>query len=122
MVVRNILIDVFTEDYILVAKAKGLPERVIIFKHALRSAAPPIVTMIGLAVPFIFLGGVITETVFSWQGIGMLYWYAINARDFPILEALLYICALFFVFTMVLVDLIYGFLDPRIRVGVRAGR
>ena len=121
LVVRNILIDVFTEDYILVARAKGLPERTIVFKHALRSAAPPIVTMVGLSVPFIFLGGVITETVFSWPGIGMLYWNAINARDFPILEALLYICALFFVLTMVLVDLIYGFLDPRIRVGARVG-
>jgi len=116
-VVRNVVIDVIHEDFVLVARAKGLPENIVIYRHVLRAAAPPIVTMIILSLLGSLGGAIITETVFNYPGMGMLYWTAIEQNDLPVIIGLGYIFTFLFVLGMLLADLLYGFLDPRVKVG-----
>lgn len=116
-VVRNIVIDVMTQDFVLVARAKGLPESRILYGHVLRAAAPPIVTIIILSVLSSLSGAIITETVFNWPGMGMLYWAAISTNDLPVIIAEGYVFTFLFVIAMLIADLIYGVLDPRVKVG-----
>ena len=116
---RNILLDSLTQDYILTARAKGLSERTVLYKHAFRSTLPPIVTMVTLAVPGIVTGAIITEFVFSWPGIGQWYIAGLLNGDYPVVQAVLFIYTVLMVSANIVADLLSGVLDPRIRVGVR---
>lgn len=116
---RNMMLDSLTEDFIVTARAKGLKGRTVLFKHAFRAILPQIVTMVALIIPALFMGGIITEYIFSWPGIGRWFLESVMNNDFPAAQALLWIYAVLMVTANFSVDLIYGFLDPRIRVGVR---
>lgn len=116
---RNLMVDALTEDYILTAKAKGLRERDILIKHAFRGILPPIVTMIALSIPGIVTGAIITESIFAWPGIGQWYIQALSQMNHPVTQAVLYNYAVLMIAANFVTDLAYGFLDPRIRVGVR---
>jgi peptide/nickel transport system permease protein len=115
-VTRSCMLDVLNQDYIRTARAKGLPERTIVWLHALRNALLPVVTVVGLQTGFLLGGVVVTETVFSWPGVGRLAIQAIYARDFPVVQAVVVVFALVFVLVNLLVDLLYAVLDPRIRL------
>ena len=112
---RSSMLDVLRQDYITTARAKGLPERIVIYRHALRNALIPTVTVVGLQFGYMLAGAVLTETVFSWPGVGRLLVDSILARDFPVVQASLLIIAMIFVLVNLAVDILYAFLDPRIR-------
>jgi ABC-type dipeptide/oligopeptide/nickel transport system permease component len=112
---RSSMLDVINQDYIRTARAKGLSERVTIYKHALRNALIPVVTVLGLSFGFIFGGTVITETVFAWPGVGRYLISGINGRDFPVVQATVFIMAMGFVVANLTTDLMYAFINPRIR-------
>src|SRR5690606_21238206 len=112
---RSSMIEVINLDYIRTAWAKGLSERVVLMRHAMRNALIPIVTVIGLQFGGLLGGAVITESIFSWPGLGTLAITAINTRDYPMVQGVVLVAALVFVFVNLLVDLVYGILDPRIR-------
>jgi ABC-type dipeptide/oligopeptide/nickel transport system permease component len=114
--VRSSLLEVMGEDYIRTARGKGLAEVAVILRHALRNAALPVVTIIGLDLGTLMGGAVVTETVFAWPGIGFLAVGSIYVRDFPVVQAVVFFTALFFVVINLAVDLLYSVLDPRIRV------
>src|SRR5579875_3528868 len=113
--VRSSILDVRGEDYIRTARAKGLMERVVVLRHALRNALFPVVTMTGLLLGLFIGGGVITETVFARQGLGALLVTSILTKDYPVVQALLLLTTAAYVFANVLVDVVYGVIDPRIR-------
>ncbi len=114
-ITRSSMIEVIHLDYIRTAWAKGLRERAIITRHALKNALIPVVTVIGLEVGALLGGAVITETIFSWPGLGTLAVTAINSRDYPMVQGVVLLATVTFVMINLLVDLLYGFLDPRIR-------
>jgi len=116
---RNLMIDALTEDFVLTAKAKGASQRDILYKHAFRSILPPIATMIAMSIPGIVTGAVLTETIFGWPGIGRWYIDALNSGNHPVAQAVLYNYAVLMILANLVSDVIYGFLDPRIRVGMR---
>jgi peptide/nickel transport system permease protein len=111
---RSSMLDVLSEDYIRTAHAKGLVERVVLFRHALKNAFLPIVTIIGLQTGSLMAGAVLTETIFSWPGIGKWIYDSILGRDYPIVQGGTLLIAVIFVFFNLLVDLSYAYLDPRI--------
>lgn len=111
---RSSMLDVLQEDYIRTAHAKGLMERVVLFRHALKNAFLPVVTIIGLQTGTLMAGAVLTETIFSWPGIGKWVYDAILGRDYPIVQGGTLLIAIIFVFFNLLVDLSYAYLDPRI--------
>jgi len=111
---RSSMMDVLKEDYITTSKAVGYPDSVIFYRHALRNALLPSVTMLGLMVGTIFSGVVLLETVFSWPGLGLLLLEAINARDYPLLMGMFTIIAVAVSISMFVTDLLYALLDPRI--------
>lgn len=113
--VRAQMLEVVSEDYVRTARAKGLSERVIIYKHALRNALLPVITNLSLILPGLFGGAVIIETVFSWPGLGLLAIRAINQRDYPVIMAFNTIGAVLVVISILLVDLVYVLVDPRIK-------
>jgi len=113
---RSSLLEVFGLDYIRTARAKGLREQVVIFKHAMRNALLPIVTVVGLSVGGLMSGAVLTETVFGLPGVGTQLVSAILSRDYAVVQAFTVIIAIIFVFVNLIVDLSYVFLDPRIRM------
>jgi ABC-type dipeptide/oligopeptide/nickel transport system permease component len=115
--VRSSIIDVRGEDYIRTARAKGVPERIVVLRHALRNALFPVVTMMGLLLGLFVGGGVITETVFARQGVGALLVNSILTKDYPVVQALILLTTTAYVFANVLVDVLYVFLDPRVRYG-----
>ena len=115
--VRSSIVEVRNEDYIRTARAKGLPERRVILRHALRNAMIPVVTLIGLQLGLFVGGGVITETVFARQGIGKLLVDAILEKDYPIVQAIILMITSAYVFANFFVDILYSVLDPRIRYG-----
>jgi len=115
LIIRNALIDILTEDYIVTARAKGLPERIVLFRHALRNAMLPLVTIVALQLAGIFTGAVITETVFSWEGLGRLLYDAVDERDFPVLQGLFAFITIAFLVANYIADILYAFLDPRVR-------
>ncbi len=115
--VRSGMLDVLGEDYVRTARAKGLAERLVIAKHALKNTAIPLVTLWGLDVGVLFGGAVITESIFAWPGTGRLVIESVTRRDFPVVQAAVFFIALVFVLVNLLVDLIYGWLDPRVRLG-----
>jgi peptide/nickel transport system permease protein len=114
---RNIVLGILQEDYIMAARARGVSEHRVLFGHALRSAAPPITTMAMLSLLASVGGNIIFEGIFSWPGLGNLYWIAIEQNDIPVLMGCLFVTTGLFVLGLVLLDLIYGWLDPRIKVG-----
>lgn len=114
-IVRSSMLDILSDDYIRTAKAKGLAPRYVIFGHALRNALIPVVTMLGLEVGSLLGGALVTETVFAWPGIGRLTIQAIYARDYPLVQGVITFGAIIFVLLNLLVDVSYGFLDPRVR-------
>ncbi len=119
MYTRNMMLDALTEDYVDTARAVGLSERKVLFGHAFRVTLPPFVTMVALIIPTLLMGGILTEYIFSWPGTGQWFLSSVENGDYPAAQALLFLYALLMVGGNFLVDLIYGFLDPRIRVGVR---
>ena len=114
-VTRSAVLEVVTADYVRTARAKGVGERRVISRHALRNALLPVVTIIGVEIGGLMSGAVITETVFGWPGIGRLMVDAINQRDLPVVQGCVLLFAITFVTINLFVDLAYGFLDPRIR-------
>jgi peptide/nickel transport system permease protein len=113
--VRSSMLDVLGLDYIRTARAKGLSERLVTYRHGFRNALIPVVTIIALDFAGILSGAVITETIFAWPGMGRLFIEAMNGRDYPVLMALLMIGSVALVFTNLLTDLVYSLIDPRIR-------
>jgi len=114
---RSAMLDVLGEDYIRTARAKGLAEQMVIIRHALKNTLIPLVTVIGLQLGQLLSGAVIIETVFGWSGVGLVIVQAIGARDYPVVQASVLFISVIFVFTNLAVDLLYAYLDPRIRYG-----
>lgn len=114
--IRNGLLEVMGEGYINTARAKGLPERVVIFPHAVRNAAIPVVTIVGLQFGSLLGGAVVVETVFSFPGVGDLLVTSIQQRDYNVVQACVLVIATVFVVINLIVDLLYGLLDPRVRL------
>jgi peptide/nickel transport system permease protein len=113
---RASLLERLGEDYLMVARAKGLPEWKVILKHALRNALIPIITVMGLQIGALLSGAIITENVFSWPGLGTLLINAIEARDYPLVQGCILFISLSYVLVNLLTDLFYGWADPRIRL------
>lgn len=113
--VRSTLLEVLGQDYIRTARAKGLAERVVIWQHALKNALIPVVTVVGLEFGTLLGGAVITETVFAWPGVGSLVIRAIGQKDFPVVVGTVTVLSVSFVLINLIVDLLYGYLDPRVR-------
>ena len=113
--VRASMLDALNQDYVRTAKAKGLPGRTVTFKHALRNALLPVLTNIGLEIPFLFTGAIITETIFSWPGIGKLTIDATTAFDYPVLMGVLLVTSLIVVLANLIADVAYAVVDPRIK-------
>ena len=112
---RSSMLEVLRQDYVRTARAKGLLQRAVIYKHALRNALIPIITIVVFQIPGFFGGATLTETVFSYPGIGRLYFEALGANDWPIVMAILFITAILVVFATLLGDFLYTIVDPRIR-------
>ncbi len=113
-ITRSSMLDVLRQDFITTARAKGLDERLVIYKHALKNALIPVVTVLGLQFGILLGGAVLTETVFAWPGVGRLLVDAILRRDYPVVQGTVMLLALLFVLINLVVDIIYAFLDPRI--------
>ena len=114
-VTRSCMLDALKQDYIRTARAKGLGEGLVVWKHALRNAFIPVLTVIGLQFGLLLNGVFVTEIVFSWPGVGRLAIQSIYSRDFPIVQTIVFLSAVTFVFLNLLVDLLYAVFDPRIR-------
>ncbi len=113
-ITRSSMLDVLKQDFITTARSKGLAERVVIYKHALKNALIPVVTVLGLQFGILLGGAVLTETVFAWPGVGRLLVDAILRRDYPVVQGTVMLLAFLFVIINLVVDVIYAFLDPRI--------
>ncbi len=112
---RSSMLDVLHEDYIRTARAKGMKEQKVHYKHALRNAILPLVTLIALDLPSLFAGALFVETIFSWPGMGRLFWDAAKGRDYPVLLGVVMITATLIIVCNILADLAYGWLDPRVK-------
>lgn len=117
---RSSMLDVIHQDYIRAARAKGLQERVVLFRHALRNALIPVITLAGLQFPFLLGGAIITEQIFNWPGMGRLAVEAITQRDYPTIMGINLLAAVMVIIGNLLADVMYGVVDPRIRY--EAGR
>ena len=115
--VRSSMLEVLGEDYMRTAKAKGLPPNRVILHHGLRNALLPVITMLGLQLGALLAGAVITETVFSWPGIGLLTIESIQSRDYPVVQACVLLISVTYVLVNLLTDLAYAWVDPRVRLG-----
>jgi peptide/nickel transport system permease protein len=112
---RATMLEAIREDYIRTARAKGLPERLVFFKHALRNGLIPVVTLLGLQLGALLAGSIVTETIFAWPGLGRLVIQAVGARDFPLLQGCVMTIAAGYMIVNLLTDLVYAFIDPRLR-------
>jgi peptide/nickel transport system permease protein len=115
--IRASMIDAINRDYVRTARAKGVAEKRVMRKHALRNALLPVITNIGLELPFLFAGAIVTETIFSWPGMGRAFIEATGSYDYPVLMGILVVTAVLVVFANLLADVIYGIADPRISYG-----
>lgn len=115
---RASLLEVLSEDFVRTARAKGLPERTVVLRHALRAALLPVITVVGLQLGSLLAGAVITETVFDWQGIGRLLVESIEKRDYPVTQACVLVIALSYVIVNRVTDVLYARIDPRVRFSV----
>jgi peptide/nickel transport system permease protein len=113
---RSSILEVLGMDYVRTAHAKGLSNRAVLFKHALRNAILPFVTIVGLDIPFLLGGALVTESVFAWPGMGRLFWEYAERGDYPVVLGVLLITSSAVVFVTIVVDLIYTVVDPRIRL------
>lgn len=113
--IRSQMLEVVGQDYIRTAYAKGVPRRMVITNHALKNASLPLVTIVGLDLPFLFSGAVVTESIFAWPGMGRLFWDAARDTDIPVIMGLLTITAILVIVFQIITDVAYTFLDPRIR-------
>jgi peptide/nickel transport system permease protein len=113
--IRSSMLDVLDSDYVRMARAKGMPPRVVVVKHALRSALIPVLTFTGLVLASFMNGSVVVESVFAWPGIGTMTLDAVSGRDFPVVQGAVIMIAVFFIVINLLVDILYAFVDPRIR-------
>jgi len=109
------MLDVLGEDYVRTARSKGLPERTVVLKHALRNALVPIVTVLGLTVALMIGGAVVTETVFGLPGVGNLVVSAVLRRDYPVIQGALLVIAAIYVLINFSIDLLYAVVDPRVK-------
>ncbi|MCJ7607821.1 MAG: ABC transporter permease [Thermoplasmata archaeon] len=114
---RSSMLEVIRQDYITQLRSRGLPEREIIYKHALKNAILPVITVIGLDIGWFIGGSVVVETVFSWPGIGMLITSAISNSDFPVVQGCILVLAFFVIAGNLLADILYAYVDPRVRLG-----
>jgi peptide/nickel transport system permease protein len=112
---RSSMLEVLRQDYMRTARAKGLPQWLTVLKHGLRNALIPLITLLALQLPGLFGGAIITETIFSWPGMGRLFIDAINNVDWPVVQGLLVITAFLVVFSNLLGDILYAVVDPRIQ-------
>ena len=112
---RSSMLEVVGQEYVKVARAKGLAERTVLFKHALRNALLPVVTVVTLGLPTLIAGAVLTEIVFGWPGLGRLTFDAIHARDYPLLMGMFIFISIVVIVANLIADLLYALLDPRIR-------
>jgi peptide/nickel transport system permease protein len=112
---RSSMLEVIHSDYVRTARSKGLSERAVIYSHALRNAAIPIVTIVAMDIPTFFVGALYVEQIFSWPGMGRLFYRAAERRDYPVLMAIIVITAVLIILSNLLADIIYALLDPRIR-------
>lgn len=115
-ITRGSMLEALTQNYILTARSKGIPERRVIFKHALRNALIPVVTYIGLNTGALLVGAILTETIFSWPGMGSLLYDSIRLRDYPVMLGIFIYGSIMIIIANLVVDILYGILDPRIRV------
>jgi ABC-type dipeptide/oligopeptide/nickel transport system permease component len=114
--VRGAMLEELSSDYVRTARAKGLPTSVVLVRHALRNALIPIITILGLQFGTLLAGTIVTETIFSWPGIGRLTVQAISSRDYPLLQGCILVIALSYVLVNLLTDVLYSFIDPRVRL------
>jgi peptide/nickel transport system permease protein len=118
LLTRATMLESLTEDYIITARAKGLPEKDVLFKHALKNASLPIITSVALSFGFMFSGAIITETIFSWYGMGrFIYEVTAETQDYFCMQAVFYITSLTVIIANIIADLLYGVIDPRIKYG-----
>jgi len=115
--VRSSMLEVLGEDYMRTARAKGLTPHRVILRHGLRNALLPVITLLGLQLGALLAGAVITETVFSWPGVGLLTIESIQSRDYPVLQACVLLISVTYVLVNLLTDIVYAWIDPRIRIG-----
>jgi peptide/nickel transport system permease protein len=115
--VRFFVVGILNEDYIQAKRTAGISEKKIVYSHALKNAAPPIVTVIALSLAASFGGAILSEAVFDWPGMGKLYYDAIGAFDYPIIIGVTYLLTVIFVLTVFVADIVYGYFDPRVKVG-----
>ncbi|MGB5933701.1 MAG: ABC transporter permease [Anaerolineae bacterium] len=113
--IRGSMLEVIRQDYVRTARAKGLRERLVIVRHALRNALIPVATLMGLSIPNLVGGALITETIFSWPGIGRLAWHATTKRDYPIIMGVVVMATVVVILGNLAADIAYGLLDPRIQ-------
>ncbi|HEY8346619.1 MAG TPA: ABC transporter permease [Symbiobacteriaceae bacterium] len=118
---RASMLDVLSQDYVRTARAKGVPERLVVYKHALRNALIPIITVIGLDLPIVVAGATLTETVFNWPGMGRLFVEMAFAREYSALMAITMIITVAVILGNLLADILYALVDPRVRLGARGG-
>jgi peptide/nickel transport system permease protein len=115
LIMRNALLDVFSEDYIFTAQAVGLSERVILFKNALQNAMLPLITVIAIRIGFLMSGVMLLETVFSWPGLGYTIYQAVEFRDYPVLQGTFLIITIVVILSNFIAEIVYGLADPRVR-------
>lgn len=113
--VRSGMLEVMSSEYITTARAKGLREATIVYRHAMKNALIPIITVLGLDLATLLGGAVITETIFSWPGVGRLIIFSIGARDYPVVQAAVFVIALTYIFINLVVDVLYVYINPRVR-------
>ena len=112
---RSSTLDVLNQDYMIVARAKGLSKREVMMKHGFRNAIPPIITLVGLQIGHILGGSVIIENIFAWPGVGDLFINAVYSKDLPMMEGCVILIAFGYAFINLVVDIIYAFIDPRVK-------
>jgi len=117
LLARATMLEALTEDYIITAKAKGLKQRTVLFKHALKNASLPLITNAAISIGFIISGAIITEQVFNYPGLGMWIWKAIDWTDYPVLHCIFFLIAIAVIIANFIADLLYGVIDPRIKYG-----
>lgn len=114
---KSAVTEVIRQDYITAARAKGAGGAAVLWRHAFRNALLPLITLLGLTIPYLMSGSVIVEQIFQWDGVGLLYYNSILARDYPVVMALTVVTAVLTLFASLVADILYAFADPRVRLG-----
>ncbi|HYH08250.1 MAG TPA: ABC transporter permease, partial [Thermoanaerobaculia bacterium] len=117
---KSAVVEVIRQDFIIAARARGAGDGAVLWRHAFRNALMPMITLLGITIPYLISGSVIVEQIFQWDGIGLLYMQAILSRDYPTIMGLTVITAVVTLLASLLADILYAVADPRVRVGERA--